>query len=69
MEDGDLRNCEVTRLDEDVFENEEFSLEGNLDPEVRASEFLRVGMKILCYGTIRIPVFPGAMIVIGDIDR
>ena len=67
VEDGDLRNCEVRALDEDVFEDEEFSLEANLDPEVQLQVF-ETGDESLEIATRIIEVFPGATIEIGDIE-
>jgi len=67
VEDGDLRNCEVRALEEDVFEDEEFSLKGNLDPEVQLQIF-ETGDESSDIATRVIDVFPGATIEIGDID-
>ncbi len=65
--DGDPTNCNVEAMEEDVLEDEKFSLEGNLDPEVQiqifetGDEFSRIGAK-------KIDVFPGAEIDLGDVD-
>ncbi len=67
VEDGDLRNCEVRALEEDVFEDEKFSLEGNLDPEIELQVF-ETGDESDDIATRIIEVFPGAKIDIGDID-
>lgn len=47
--------------------DDEFSLEGNLDPEVLL-EIFESGNEDSPIGTERIDVFPGATIVIGDIE-
>ena len=67
VENGDLRNCEVRALEEDVFEDEKFSLEGNLDPEVQLQIF-ETGDESDDIATRIIEVFPGATIDIRDID-
>lgn len=67
VENGDLRNCEVRALEEDVFEDEKFSLEGNLDPEVQLQIF-ETGDESSEVATRIIEVFPGATIDIRDID-
>ena len=56
--------CKVT--EEDVSEDEEFSLKGNLDPEVELQIFESEN-EDSPIGSRRIEVFPGAMIVIEDI--
>lgn len=56
--------CRVT--EEDVSENKEFSLKGNLDPEVELQIFESEN-EDSPIGSRRIEIFPGAMIVIEDI--
>ena len=56
--------CRAT--EEDVSEDEEFSLKGNLDPEVELQIFESEN-EDSPIGSRRIEVFPGAMIVIEDI--
>lgn len=59
---------EVCRaMEEDVYEDEEFSLKGNLDPEVELQIFESEN-EDSPVGSRRIEIFPGAMIVIGDIS-
>ena len=57
-------NCRVT--EEDISEDKEFSLKGNLDPEVELQIF-ESGDRDSPIGSRRIEIFPGAMIVIEDI--
>ena len=66
VKDGNPNNCEVGALEEDVFEDEKFSLEGNLDPEVQLQIF-ETGDESDDIATRIIEVFPGATIDIGDI--
>ena len=62
MRDGNIEECcEVTSAEDD-----EFSLEGNLDPEVQLQIF-ESGNENSPLGTERLDVFPGATIDIGDI--
>lgn len=67
VENGDLRNCEVRAIEEDVFEDEKFSLKGNFDPEVQLQIF-ETGDESSHIGARRIDVFPGSIIKFGDID-
>ncbi len=67
VENGDLRNCEVRAIEEDVSEDDKFSLKGNLDPEVQVQIF-ETGDEFSRIGAGRIDVFPGAIIEIGNIN-
>jgi hypothetical protein len=64
VEDG---SCEVRALEEDVFEDDKFSLEGNFDPEVKL-EIFETGDESEDIATRTIEVFPGATIDIGNVD-
>ena len=62
VKDGNIEECcQVTSAEDD-----EFSLEGNLDPEVQLQIF-ESGNENSELGTERLDVFPGATIDIGDI--
>ena len=62
VKDGNIEECcKVTSVEDD-----EFSLEGNLDPEIQFQIF-ESGNESLPIGTERLDVFPGATIDLGDI--
>ena len=67
VEDRNLRDCEVRALEEEVSQDEKFSLEGNLDPEIELQIF-ETGDESEEIATRIIEVFPGATIDIRDID-
>lgn len=65
VKDGIIEeNCSATK--EDVSEDKEFSLTGNLDPEVELQVF-KSGDEASRIGSTRIDIFPGATIVIEDL--
>ena len=65
VKDGIIeQNCRTVK--EDVSEDKEFSLTGNLDPEVELQIF-KSGDETSLIGSTRIDIFPGATIVIKDL--
>ncbi len=65
VKDGIIEeNCRATK--EDVSEDKEFSLTGNLDPEVELQIF-KSGDEASLIGSTRIDIFPGAKIEIEDL--
>lgn len=67
VENGDIRNCEVRAIEEDILQDDKFSLKGNLDPEVQLQIF-ETGDESSRIGAGRRNVFPGSVVKIGDID-